>query len=273
MALAETQLPERFRAVCQEQIDIYNKGRTVQVRNSIPDTNDIPLDDKRHWLRIPDVICVFVDMTNSTGLSAATHDRKTAGAYQLFTDAAVRLFDKFDAPYIDVRGDGVFALFNSGQAYRALASAVSFRTFVAEEFTPRLKTDTELELKSHVGIDRKTVLVKKLGMRKHGGRTDRQNEVWAGKPVNMAAKLASIGEPGHLLASERYYKTIPDDHARRSCGCREGRTTGEKTDLWTEVDVMEDARFDFDKAYRLTSCWCPTHGDQYCETLLGLDDE
>ena len=214
------------------------------------------------------MICVFVDMTNSTALSAATHDRRTAGAYQLFTDTAVRLFDKFEAPYIDVRGDGVFALFDSGQSYRALAAAVSFRTFASEEFTPRLKADTDLELKAHVGIDRKTVLVKKLGLRKYGGRTDRQNEVWAGKPVNMAAKLATLAEPGELLVSDRYYNTIPDERARLSCGC----PSGEKLLLWAEVGLAEDARFDFDKAHRLKSCWCPTHGDEYCESVLKLDD-
>src|SRR5437667_12881108 len=105
MEIKTTQLPKRFREVCDDQVDIYKKGRSVQVRSSIPDTTEIPLDDKRHWLKIPDVTCVSVDMTNSTALSAATHDRSTAGTYQLFTDTAVRLFDKFEAPYIDVRGD------------------------------------------------------------------------------------------------------------------------------------------------------------------------
>ena len=54
----------------------------------------------------------FVDMKGSTQLSATNHEKSTAGAYQLFTGTAVRLFDAFDAPYINVRGDGVFALFD-----------------------------------------------------------------------------------------------------------------------------------------------------------------
>lgn len=267
MKLGATQLPKPYRDVCEEQVGIYESGRSVQVLSTIPDTPAIPLDDKRHWLRIPDVICIFADMTGSTALSASTADRQTAGAYQLFTDTAVRLFDKFDAPYIELQGDGVFALFNGSQPYRALAAITSFRTFVSEEFSPRMKKDTGLELNCHAGVDRKTVLVKRLGLRKYGQRTDRQNEVWAGKPVNMAAKLASLAEPGQLLVSDRYFDRIPHKRARKSCGC----PSGESTDLWSGVDVSEDPRFDFGMAYGLTSRWCAKHGADYCEAILALD--
>jgi class 3 adenylate cyclase len=267
MSLTDTQLPKQFREVCDEQLEIHGKGCSIQVRNTIPDTGEIPLDDKRHWLRIPDVICVFVDMTGSTTLSATTADRETAGAYQLFSDTAVRLFDKFDAPYIEVQGDGVFALFNSDQPYRALAAAVSFKTFVTEEFKPRMKKATALELECHAGIDRKTVLVKKLGLRKYGNRTDRQNEVWAGKPVNMSAKLSGLAGPGELLASDRYYARITHDKARKTCGCPHGV----KKALWSEIDVTDDSRFDFTKSYKLVSKWCTIHGAEYCDAVLALD--
>jgi len=63
MPLTPSQLPRSYRDVCDEQVTIYNKGRSVEERKQIPDTSEIPLDDRRHWLRIPDVICVFVDMT------------------------------------------------------------------------------------------------------------------------------------------------------------------------------------------------------------------
>ena len=68
-------------------------------------------------------------MLGSTQFSASTHENATAGAYQLFTGTAVAIFDSFEASYIDVKGDGVFALFNGDQPYRALAAAVTFKTF------------------------------------------------------------------------------------------------------------------------------------------------
>jgi class 3 adenylate cyclase len=206
-------------------------------------------------------------MKGSTQLSATLHARGTAGAYQLFTGTAVKLFHEFEAPYIDVRGDGVFALFNQDQVYRALAAAVTFKTFAEKTFLPTLKEKTDLELGAHIGIDQETVLVRRIGMKRHADRTDRQNEVWAGKPVNMSSKLAGKAQAGELLVSDRYYERIVDVHARKSCGC----PGGEKVNLWEQVDVTDDEKFDFATAHCLKSRWCETHGEEYCDAILALD--
>ncbi len=265
--ITDNQMPTRFQEIVDEQLGIYNSSRTIQVVNAIPDTTNIPIQNPNHWLRIPEVICVYVDMMGSTKLSAELHDKSTAGAYQLFTGTAVRLLNEFGSPYIDVRGDGVFALFNQDQPYTALAAAVTFKTFVKEIFVPTIKNRTGIDIGSHIGIDQKTVLVKKLGLRRSGGRTDRQNEVWAGKPVNMAAKLASLSENGELLASERFFRHIKDEHALLTCGC----PNGIKTNLWSQKDVSADEKFDFQLAYSLQSNWCKVHGREYCDAIMACD--
>lgn len=265
----DDQLPKRYRDVIDEQEEIFSEGRSITVHNSIPDTADIPLDNQRLWLRIPDVICVFVDMKGSTQLSADTYDNNTAGAYQLFTSTSVRLFHEFESPYVDVRGDGAFALFNSSQPYRALAAAVTIKTFAEIIFVPKIKELTGLDIGCHIGVDQQTVLVRRIGLRRSGGKTDRQNEVWAGKPVNMASKLASLGENKELLVSDRYFENLDDEHALLTCGC----PGGEKVDLWSDVDVSEKSVFDFDIAHRLGSKWCSEHGKEYCEKILSLDED
>ena len=58
---------------------------------------------------------------------------------------------------------------------------MSFKTFV-EEFLPLAKKH-ELRVDGHYGIDKKSVLVRTMGKRRVEGRTDRQNKIWAGKPV------------------------------------------------------------------------------------------
>jgi class 3 adenylate cyclase len=265
--ITDNQLPKRFRDVIDNQVSVFEKGRSVTVRNSIPDTADIPLDNQQHWLRIPDVICVYVDMLGSTKLSAETYDKNTAGAYQLYTGTAVRLFHAFEAPYVDVRGDGAFALFNKDQPYRAIAAAITIKTFARKVFVPKIRELTGVDVGSHIGIDQRTVLVHRIGLRRVDARTDRQNEVWAGKPVNMAAKLASLTEHDELLASAPFFKNVKSDLVLKSCGCPDGT----KVDLWAERDVSEDDRFDFDTAYSLLSCWCDKHGKNYCEDILNLD--
>lgn len=274
--VADEQIPQRFRDVINEQIEIHGDKRSITLRNSIPDTTEIPIENQSHWLKIPNVICIYVDMKGSTQLSAEAQEASTAGAYQLFTGTAVRLFSAFEAPYIDISGDAVFALFDSSQPFRSLAAAVTFKTFAQEEFVPRIQKQTEVEIGTHMGIDQRTVLVRKIGFKRYRGRTDRQNEVWAGKPVNMAAKLAALSENKELLVSERYFQNIQDELAIMSCGCQHtstGRIVGEKKELWEKVDVSEDERFDFDTAYRLASIWCDVHGVDYCEAILALDKE
>ena len=262
-----SQLPSRFQGLIERQMALYGQGTTSEIRNSIPPADDIPFMNRRHWFKIPNVISVFVDMVGSTQLSAQMHARGTARAYQFFTGTAVHLFHEFDAPYIDVRGDGVFGLFNQDQIYRALAAAVTFKTFVEVEFVPRFETDTGIGLGAHIGIDQGTVLVRRIGLKRRDDRTDRQNEVWAGKPVNMSAKLASMAKAGELLASDRYFRRITHKRVRLSCGCPDNK----KEELWTPVNVTEKPQFDFDTAHCLMACWCKIHGEEYCNAIMALD--
>ncbi len=273
--ITPNQMPSVFRTIIDAELAVFREGRTIQVVNLIPDTTEIPITKPKHWLRIPEVVCVFVDMKGSTQLSAQLYDQSTAGAYQLFTTTAVKLFHAFDSPYIDVKGDGVFALFNSNQVHRALAAAVTFRTFATEVFKPTLKEKTGLEMGAHIGIDQKTVLVRKIGLKQVSGRSDRQNEVWAGKPVNMAAKLAGVGDEGHVLVSDRYFNNLRDHHTLKSCGCDyEGTYQGQPAPLWVKLNVTEltdKAMFDFDTVYRLNTKWCRNHGEEFCQAVLNAD--
>lgn len=266
--MLETQLLPNCLTIVEDQIRIFERKATFSDRNEIPNTNTLPLENPNHWIKIRDVICVFVDMKNSTKLSAEDKPIVVADAYNLFTGTAIKILNEFTASYIDVRGDGAFGLFNSNQPHTALAAAVTFKTFADLEFKTQMKKISDVEVGTHIGIDQRIVLVKRLGIKQSGGRTDRQNEVWAGKPVNMASKLASLSKDGELLVSPRYFKNLQNELVLKTCGC----PNGEKKDLWEEVEVASTGWFDFDKAYRLHTHWCEKHGRDYCERILDLDD-
>lgn len=265
--LSVTQVIPAVMEVTRKQLEVFGRTRQITEYTRIPETTQIPIENEIHWLKIKDVTCVFVDMKGSTQLSASVYDKSTAGAYQLFTQTAVEIFHAFQTPYVDVRGDGVFGLFNFDQVYRALATAISFKTFADLVFAEKMEEKFGVKVGCHIGIDRRTVLVRKVGLKRVDGRTDRQNEVWAGKPINMASKLAAAGDAGELLVSDRFYRKITADAARKSCGC----PGGEKVSLWTEIDVSDDPKFDFDSAYKLKSRWCSEHGREFCTTMLTLD--
>ena len=268
--IQDSQMPSCFIEVIKEQISIFKLGASHQDLNKIPEDKDKFLlhmqpDKPVRWFKISKVICVFVDMKGSTQLTIQKEVNDVAKAYQLFTNTAIKLFNAFNAPYIDIKGDGVFALFNSDQPHRALASAVTFKTFCHLEFASRFR-DTGTDC--HIGIDQNDVLVRALGLRGDANN----NEVWAGKPVNMASKLAGLAGDNQILASERFFKNFKDDLALKSCGCKQGSPTPEKVDLWKPVDVSNKDFLDFNTAYKLLPNWCSKHGKDTCNDLLKLDE-
>lgn len=261
MNIKTEQLPKSLIDIIEDEKNIYKGRASITNQNTIP--LQIPLNGNT-WLKIPNVICVFVDMIGSTTLSARKYPKSTASIYRLFTSTAVRIFNELDTPYIDIKGDGVFAIFNQNQIYRALVAAISFKTFANSEFLPIIKKEG-LESGCHVGIDQADVVVKRLGFRRKGDSSDRHNEVWAGKPVNMAAKLASLSKHNELYVSDRYFSNLKDDKALKSCDC------SEPEELWKTVDLSNETKFDFDIAHVLESNWCKIHGKEYHKYLLSLD--
>lgn len=124
-----------------------------------------------------------------------------------------------------------------------------------------------------MGIDKKTVLVKQLGIRDAEGRDRRKNEVWAGKPINMAAKLASRSHDNELLVSDRFYEHLSkNDYVQKTCGCSFGMADQhEIVDVWAAVDVSKEKIFDFNTAYSMKNCWCINHGKEWAENMISFD--
>jgi class 3 adenylate cyclase len=263
--ISKNQLPDNIKEIIRKQVDKFNVRVFTEEVNEIPDVADIPGEGSAKWLKIKDVICVFVDMKNSTKLSASHHAGTTGRAYTLFTGTAVRLFKEFGASYVDIKGDGVFALFNSNKVHAAFASAVTFKTFIKEEFTTKVANKTDVDTGVHIGIHQATLLVSKIGLRKSASRGDMHNEVWAGKTVNMASKLASLSDSNEIHVSDKYHSKLRSKKALYSCEC------DDPVYLWEEVDITNDDKFSFDKAMVLKSFWCKKHGAAYLTEVLDAD--
>lgn len=235
----------------------------------LANVNSYPLIWK--WLHIPQVSCVFVDIKNSTKINLNKYKKSSAQIYEFFTGTCVDILNSLEAGYIDIKGDGVFALYSKGQHFKALCAAVTIKTFCVDHFLPALyekyfNNKNPLELWFHIGIDCETVLVKRVGI-----RNDYNNEVWAWKPVNIASKLASLSNDS-IWISERFYNQIKwEDKAIKSCGCTNGQQSDNYTDVWQEKNVSKIDYLDFDCAYELSSPgWCSLHGQEYCRYLYKL---
>jgi len=250
----------------------FDEKNSITERNYLPSNWDYKMNS---WYKIKDVISVFVDIRWSTKLSAITHDHTTASIYELFTWTAIRIFHEMWAEYIDIKWDWVFALFSNNKVYTSIASAITFKTFAKNTFKKLVdkKLNWKVDIWFHMWIDQKTVLVKQLWLKDSEWRDRRKNEVWAWKPINMSAKLASLSNDWELYVSDRFYKNLKNNElVVKSCWCTGWQETWNKENLWREVDLMNDWKFDFDKAYILENVWCSKHWKEWCKKIIALDN-
>lgn len=173
-------------------------------KQKITKHNNIPLSqiklETNEWKHVDNVACVFVDLENSTQL--ATGDiQKAMNIFSIYGDSLVKVFNYYNAHYIDIQGDGGFALFdgNSGFNY-AYNTAITINSLF----------NVKLDLKVRIGADIGTIFVKKVGVR------GVNKEVWLGSPVNIACKLCNlkISDVNNIRISTMFFNKLPNGDKR-----------------------------------------------------------
>lgn len=217
---------------------------------------------RRKWLRIKNVFAVSADLKNSTALNFDKYVNTSARLYEAATGSGVRIFSRFQPGFIDVQGDGMFALFHGERALeRAFCAAVSVKTFSERHLVPaidELFAETFPDTGYKLGMASGIIAVKKVGVR------GTNEPVWAGKPVNWATKCAQCADSHQLVVTNAVFEKLSEnDYIRYSCGCS---SSGVPRDLWTQVEVEKLGKHS--TSAMLKSAWCPTHGDEFCHAIL-----
>ena len=234
--------------------------------------------NKGVWHQILNVSTVFADIKNSTALLAESKPEDAALAYTYFIRAMALVLERFGAKYIDIQGDAIFGLFScTDSIYHSAACAITMRTHTETHVAAEFKKDTSTDwaLEAGFGIDRGTLLVRRLGL-----RGTKENEVWAGKPVNIAAKLSDLATANQVVVSDRLFGRYEAATSLRkraliwSCGCNGDvvgggldSEIGETCNLWTKEEAPDGLGLDFSHVHRLSSKWCTIHGAEFCEVL------
>ena len=186
-------LLDEVEADIASQLDDQSElGVQITVKNDVP---EIGPTNKGVWYQIPGVTAVFGDLERSTELSSDDSAKTSAYAYTYFIRAMAVILGRFSVGYFDIQGDGIFGLFScKGSRFNAAAAAITVRSLVETEVAVQFEEDTstEWELCAGVGVDHGTLLVRRLGL-----RGAKENEVWAGKPVNCREiEFGGRGKPG-----------------------------------------------------------------------------
>ena len=224
-------------------------------------------------------VCLYIDLDNSSGLSFEHHPKVMAKIYDYFTQNIVDIItgEPFDAAYIDIKGDGVFGIFEGEKAaIRAFNAGLTFKTFFEKHIRPKFQKDGEL-FNCKLAISKDKILVKKIGLRGNN------NEVWAGRVVNNAAKLASLTKSIYannknidpsvhslLVISGKVHDELIGQAPilQNHCGHDPRGNTAPKTPAWVSVDCSMDSSVYDNVAWYAQSIWCDICGDKYFSEVL-----
>lgn len=240
----------------------------------IPPVGDMKLEIGK-WYKLRNLVSLYVDMVGSTRFTNEKSEKASAKMYEIFTGSLVKILKYIDyqAEYIDIKGDGRFALWKGKYAsVMAILAAVTFKTYVEKYLRDYVKSQiADWTISSKMGIYKDTVLVKRIGER--DTKDTKYNwAVWAGRPVNLSSKLSSIAEDDNLLISEDVLNDISKKEFHNnlvmSCGCDGFGNPRPSKCLWEEVtnNVMQ---FD-SKIYKLESKWCNIHGEEFINNVIKI---
>lgn len=260
---AKLSLESLLDTLSQEVGSVIRTVPDVEVPEGSFDAEDIPSPEANKWVKLPEIVAVVCDLKGSTHLGTGRHDTSTARIYKSSVEGAVRILHDFGADFIDIQGDGGFGLYWGDRAHeRALCAAVTIRTF-SEGLVDQLETKWPglPETGYKVGIHTARALVKRIGTKRNVAE---QEAVWAGKPVNFAAKCAQSADRHQVVATQVMWDRFQkNDYIAFSCGCNGGPTAT----LWTDTTVQSLPESE-QAAVILNSAWCVECGPEYCDAIL-----
>jgi class 3 adenylate cyclase len=242
---------------------------TVEDWNGTLDVASLPITIRK-WIKVPDIVTVVADLKNSTKLGTGKQAASTASIYQAATGGVVQTFDQFDADFIQIQGDGAFALFWGNKRYeRAMCAAITIRT-LSDDLVERLesKWPSIEETGFKLGVASGRVLVKRIGTPRNPAQ---QEPVWAGKPVNYAAKAAQSADRHQVIVTGSVWDKISgNDYLTISCGCDGyGNPTNPSTIIWEDMTIERLPEADPEReGRRLIAPWCKVHGPEFCAAIL-----
>lgn len=222
--------------------------------------------ERRTWKRIRDVVAVVADLKRSTNLSYNRQPETTARIYEAATGNMVRTVERFEPDFVDIQGDGLFALFHGHRRYeRAMCAAITLKSFGINALEAALEDHLGAEAPKtgiKVGMASGTIIVKNVGVR------GTNEPVWAGRPVNYATKCAQTADKQELIITPQVWEHFAENHwVAYSCGC--GQADATPVELWDQitVDKLPEGAADC-RRLKAGVAWCSTHGDKFCQSIL-----
>lgn len=140
---------------------------------------------------------VFVDLVDSTALSARLDPEDMSKLLRAYQNAVTGGFARFEGHVAKLMGDGVLAYFGWPRAHEDEAERAVRASLAAVEAVGRLASPTGEPLAARVGIATGVVVVGDLI-----GEGAAQEEAVVGETPNLAARLETLARPNEVVIGE-----------------------------------------------------------------------
>jgi class 3 adenylate cyclase len=229
------------------------------------DLSKLPVE-KREWAKVDEIVAIVADLKDSTKLSTGKYAASTASIYEAAVAPVARILYEFGVDDIDIQGDCAIGIFwGDGRLERAFCAGVTIKTFSERHLEPQLEAQWPDAPRTgfKLGMAASRILVKRVGV---PGKPDYQEEVWAGKGVNYAAKAAQSSDRREMWVTGSVWERLSsNDYVAYSCGCDGAPSPS----LWDDAEIEKLPDREEDRYGRkLTSMWCVIHGPEFCDAIL-----
>jgi len=154
------------------------------------------------------VTVFFADVANYTSISEKLDPEEV---HQIMDDCFKILMDeihKYEGTINQFTGDGVMALFGAPVAHedhaqRACYAALSIQNAM-RDYGERIKKDTGVDFKVRIGLNSGPVIVGSIG------DDLRMDYTAVGDTTNLASRMESAANPGHVLVSKNTHRLARD---------------------------------------------------------------
>jgi hypothetical protein len=213
------------------------------------------------WMQIDNVVVVFSDLKNSTGISFDKQDRTMTKLLEYLNKPFIKIHNSYGAEFIEIKGDGGIAIYSKENAIKALLASISIKTFYNKHINDKVKKTYGVDFEVTTGISKGNLKLKLIGER------GLNFPVWAGETINLSALISK--ELKHKTKPNNYigitndiYEEIKskklDEYLYLSCDC------GNKSNLWISETIPNKGG---KKYHYMNNNWCKTHGQVYINKI------
>lgn len=258
------ELEQNFKELNQKIIDITS-NQNIKTCDTVEQALKQVKSEVNTWMQIDDVVVVFSDLKNSTGISFDKQDRTMTKLLEYLNKPFIKIHKEFGAEFSEIKGDGGIAIYSQENAIKALLASISIKTFYFKYINEKVKKTYSVDFEVATGIAKGNLRLKQIGMR------GLNFPVWAGETINLSSliskELKKDSKPKNSIGiTSDVYDEIQlkmlDDYLHFSCGCG---NNGTKQNLWRNETIPNKGG---KKYYYMNNNWCDSHGQEYLNEIL-----